>query len=190
MKGGRGDKRMKIIHYAMGALTWAGLVLAGLALVVFGPSQGAAWAERAAQAAGGWERWVWVSIGAGAMLWVGLWGLAWGLGRKRKEYVTFENENGRVTVDTEAVRTYIRGLKDEFAAVVWMKSQVKVRRGALAVGLVAGVKEGTQIPETCRMLQARTKEVLAEHLGTCDLAGVAVEIDEIRRGGAASAGRE
>jgi len=177
---------MKIVHYVMGVLTWTGLVLGGIALLLCGADADGTWTGRALGALGEAKPWHWLAAGIGVLLWVGIWGLSWALGRKRREFITFENENGRVTVDTDAVKAYLGGLKDEFAAVVWMKSQVKVRRGALAVGLVAGVKGGTQIPETCRMLQARTKEVLAEHLGTCDLAGVAVEINEIRRGGGAA----
>ncbi len=177
---------MKWLHNGIGAVTWTGLVLVGIAMLLCGIDADGSWAERGFGVLGEAKPWHWMAAGIGVLLWVVLWGLSWALGRKRREFITFENENGRVTVDTDAVKAYLGGLKDEFAAVVWMKSQVKVRRGALAVGLVAGVKGGTQIPETCRMLQARTKEVLAEHLGTCDLAGVAVEINEIRRGGGAA----
>ena len=176
---------MKWLHNGIGAVTWTGLVMGGIALLLCGVVADGAWSGRLLEALGGAKPWHWMAAGIVVLLWVGLWGLSWALGRRRREFITFENENGRVTVDTEAVRAYLGGLKGEFAAVVWLKSQVRVHRGALAVGLVAGVKEGTQIPETCRMLQARTKEVLAEHLGTCDLAGVAVEINEIRRGGGA-----
>jgi uncharacterized alkaline shock family protein YloU len=48
------------------------------------------------------------------------------------------------------------------------------------VGLVRGVKEGTQIPELCKLMQARVRDLLEEHLGVCDLAGVAIEVNEIR----------
>lgn len=177
---------MKMLHYVMGAAMWTAVVLGGIALLLCGAGADGAWSGRVLEALGDAKRWQWITAGVAVLLWVGVWGLSWALARKRREFITFENENGRVTVDTEAVKAYLRGLKDEFAAVVWLKSQVRVRRGALAVGLVAGVKAGTQIPETCRMLQARTKEVLAEHLGTCDLAGVSVEINEIRRGGGAA----
>jgi len=50
----------------------------------------------------------------------------------------------------------------------------------LVVGLVLGVKEGTRIPELCKLMQARVRELLQEHLGTCDLSGVSVEVNEIR----------
>ena len=73
------------------------------------------------------------------------------------------------------------GLKTEFAAVVWLKSLLRVHRGALEVGLILGVRDGTRIPELCKLMQARVRELLAEHLGTCDLAGVSIEVNEIQR---------
>ena len=83
-------------------------------------------------------------------------------------------------VSTSAVQSYLNSLKSEFAAVVWMKTHLQVVRGALDVGLVLGVKDGTQIPELCKLIQARVRELLEEHLGTCDLSGVSVEVNEIR----------
>jgi len=79
-------------------------------------------------------------------------------------------------------------LKNEFAAVVWQKSHLRVVRGALDVGLVLGVRDGTQIPELCKLMQARVRELLEEHLGTCDLHGVSVEVNEIRSRKPAPAG--
>ena len=70
-----------------------------------------------------------------------------------------------------------------------MKTELDARRGALSVELALGVKENTRIPELCKLIQARVKEVLAEHLGTCDLSGISVEVDEIqtRKAGGESA---
>ena len=85
-----------------------------------------------------------------------------------------------MSVSTEAVQDYLDALKNEFAAVVWQKSHLQVHRGALEVGLELGVKDGTRIPELCKLMQARVRELLEEHLGTCDLAGVSVEVNEIQ----------
>ena len=63
---------------------------------------------------------------------------------------------------------------DSIAAVV-----IAIAAIAL-VGLVLGVRDGTQIPELCKLMQARVRELLEEHLGTCDLAGVSIEVAEIR----------
>ena len=93
----------------------------------------------------------------------------------------FENENGQINVSADAVQEYLEGLKNEFAAVVWQKSLLRVQRGALQVGLILGVRDGTRIPELCKLMQARVRELLAEHLGACDLSGVAIEVNEIQR---------
>ena len=85
-----------------------------------------------------------------------------------------------MSVSASAVQAYLNGLKGEFAAVVALKTQLQVVRGALEVGLVVGVKDGTQIPELCKLMQTRVRELLEEHLGTCDLGGVSVEVNEIR----------
>jgi len=83
-------------------------------------------------------------------------------------------------LEQEEVQEYLNSLKSEFAAVLALKSHLRVVRGALDVGLVLGVRDGTQIPELCKLMQARVRELLEEHLGTCDLAGVSVEVTEIR----------
>ena len=85
------------------------------------------------------------------------------------------------TVDRGATLSIGAGFKMRPGAVL------RVRRGALDVGIVVGVKAGTQIPELCRMIQKRVGEVLAEHLGTCDLAGIGIEVNEIRPRGADAA---
>ena len=148
------------------------------------------WTEKYVREAVRWcaqvPDWGWVLAGVGLLVWLALF-LATGLPRKRKQYVTFDNENGRVSVDLEAVQKYLNGLKGEFAALTWLKSALRVRKGALQVGLVVGVKSGTQIPELCKMLQKRVQEILQEPLGTCDWEGVGVEVHEIRSRGAGNA---
>ena len=124
--------------------------------------------------------WGRAGLGAGVLLYLLAFlvaGVAW---RRKKSFIAFENENGSIRVDVEAVQAYLDGLKDEFAAIAWLKNRLRVVRGALEVGLVVGVKAGTRIPELCKLLQARVQEILQEHLGTCDFLGVSVEVNEIR----------
>ena len=124
----------------------------------------------------------WMPICAGSLLLVLLAAmpLTAALARRRRQFITFVNDNGRVTVDTDAVARHLATLRDDFAAVVWLKPCVRVAHGALRVGMVLGVRSGTQISELCRLMQARIKEVLDEHLGACDLEGIELEVDEIR----------
>jgi hypothetical protein len=169
---------MKTIHFLLGLALFLSIAAGGLALIV-SPQY-----PDFIQAAIAWgadlPAWAKVAGGIGVILFVFVYlltGLRW---KRRGDFITFENENGTVNVNAAAVQDYLNGLKGEFAAVTWLKSAVRVERGALAVGLVLGVKDGTQIPELCKLLQVRTREILEEHLGTCDMAGVSVEVNEIR----------
>ena len=171
---------MKAIHFILGLLLYLALAAGALA-VMASPVRG-----DCLQAVLGWARglppWGRVALGAGGLLYLGLFwlsGLRW---RKPKAFVAFDNENGRIAVNVDAVQAYLNGLKDEFAAVTLLKSRLQVNRGALAIGLVLGVREGTRIPELCKLIQSRVKDILEEHLGTCDLRGVAIEVNEIRAG--------
>ena len=169
---------MKIIHFLLGLALYSALVVAGLALVV--SMQYPDFIQIAQWAAHGLPAWVRVAAGVGVLVYVFaylLTGLSW---KKKGAFITFENANGTVSVSASAVQSYLNGLKGEFAAVVALKTQLQVVRGALEVGLVVGVKDGTQIPELCKLMQTRVRELLEEHLGTCDLGGVSVEVNEIR----------
>ena len=169
---------MKAIHFLLGLVLYAAIAAGGLALIVSTRyPEFIQIAQGAAHGAPGWMR---VAAGVGGLIYLFVFlltGLRWG---KRGAFITFENADGTVSVSTSAVQAYLNTLKGEFAAVVWLKTGLRVVRGALEVGLVLGVKDGTQIPELCKLMQSRVKELLAEHLGTCDLAGVSVEVNEIR----------
>lgn len=174
---------MKTIHFLLGLILYLALVAAGLGLIL--AHQFPCVTHAVLDWAVGLARWQHVCAGVGVLLWLALYFLT-GLPRHRPQYIRFGNDTGSINVSTDAVRKYIDGIRGDFAAVSWMKSAVLVRHGALEVGIVAGVKSGTQIPELCRMIQKRVGEVLAEHLGTCDLAGIGVEINEIRPRGTAA----
>ncbi len=169
---------MKAIHFILGFFLYAAIAAAGLCLMVSARMPDCL--QQAAAAVPGWPVWIHVLLGAGILFYLFLFLLTGVLWRKRRSFVTFQNENGTVSVSTDAIQKYLDGLKDEFAAIAWMKSALKVHRGVLAVGLVLGVKAGTQIPELGKMIQTRVKEILDEHLGTCDLGGISVEVNEIR----------
>ncbi len=169
---------MKIIHFLLGLVLYAAIVAAGLALVV--SMQYPDFIQMAQWAVRGLPAWMRVVAGVGVLVYLFaylLTGLSW---KKKGAFITFENDNGTVSVSASAVQSYLNGLKGEFAAVVALKTQLQVVRGALEVGLVVGVKDGTQIPELCKLMQTRVRELLEEHLGTCDLGGVSVEVNEIR----------
>ncbi len=169
---------MKVIHFLLGLVLFLSLAAAGLALLV--APRYPDFIQAAVQWGADLPNWAKTAAGVGGLLYLFVYlltGVAW---TRRADFIAFENDNGTVHVSAPAVQDYLNGLKSEFAAVTWLKSNVRVVRGALTVGLVVGVKDGTRIPELCKMLQTRVREILEEHLGACDLAGVAVEVNEIR----------
>ncbi len=168
---------MKAIHFLLGLALFLALASFGLALIV--SPEYPDFLQAAVAWGSGLPAWAKVAAGVGVVLYLSAY-LLTGFPWRRKTFIAFENENGTVSVAAEAVQEYLNSLKNEFAAVIWLKSKLRVARGALEVGLVLGVKDGTQIPEMCKLMQARVRELLEEHLGTCDLAGVSVEVNEIR----------
>ncbi|HAL91487.1 MAG TPA: hypothetical protein DCM68_00470 [Verrucomicrobia bacterium] len=169
---------MKTIHFLLGLVLFLSIAAGGLALIV--SPEYPEFIQTAIAWGSGLPDWAKAAAGVGVVLYVFAYLLTGMMWRRRKTFITFENENGTVSVGTDAVQEYLNGLKGEFAAVVWLKSHLRVVRGALEVGLVLGVKDGTQIPELCKLMQTRVRELLEEHLGTCDLRGVSVEVNEIR----------
>ncbi len=169
---------MKAIHFLLGLGLFLSIAAGGLAVIV--SPQYPEFIQTAIAWGSDLPDWAKVAAGTGVVAYLFaylLTGLAW---RRRRTFITFENENGTVCVSTDAVQSYLNSLKDEFAAVVWLKTRLRVVRGALDVGLSLGVRDGTRIPEMCKLMQERVRELLEEHLGTCDLAGVSVEVNEIR----------
>jgi uncharacterized alkaline shock family protein YloU len=168
---------MKAIHFLLGLVLFLSIAAGGMALMV--STEYPEFIQIAQGAVHGLPGWMRVAAGVGVVLYLFAY-LLTGLKWRKGSFITFENANGTVSVSTDAVRDYLNELKGEFAAVVWLKSHLRAVRGALEVGLVLGVKDGTQIPELCKLMQARVRELLEEHLGTCDLHGVSVEVNEIR----------
>lgn len=169
---------MKVLHFLLGLVLFLSLAAGGLALIV--SPEYPDFIQMAVAWGAGLPAWGKVATGVGAILFLFAY-LLTGLRWRKPSFITFENESGTVSVSTEAIQEYLGKLKDEFAAVLWLKTHLEAKRGALAVGLVLGVKDGTRIPEMCKLMQGRVRELLEEHLGTCDLSGVSVEVNEIRR---------
>jgi uncharacterized alkaline shock family protein YloU len=171
---------MKILHFLFGFVLYAAFLAASL-LLVFAKAAEPCLRE-SLLAFAGWPVWKFVLLGSGLLALLFLFVLT-GLRRtKPPRIIRFRNADGAIAVDIPAVEKYLDEIKSEYAALVRLDSSVAVLDGRVAVALRAGVKEGTQIPELCKMLQARVKEILAEHLGNCDLAGIGVDVDEIRTG--------
>ena len=169
---------MKAIHFLLGLVLFLAIAALGLAVIV--SPRYPDYLQMAIAFGSSWPDWIKVTAGVLVTLYPFAYLLTGVALRRRKHFITFQNDNGTVSVSTDAVQDYLNELKGEFAAVAWLKSHLRVVRGALDVGLVLGVKDGTQIPELCKLMQARVRDLLEEHLGVCDLAGVSIEVNEIR----------
>lgn len=169
---------MKVVHFLLGLILYAALAAAGLALMISTRyPECIQWVQAWGQGVPAWGR---VALGVGGILYLFIF-LLTGLPRRRKRsLITFENENGAISIQTDAIQEYLDKLEEEFAAVASLQTRLQVVRGALAVGLTLAVREGTRIPELCKLMQERVREILEEHLGTCDLRGITVEVNEIR----------
>ena len=109
---------MKALNLILSAIFYLVLAALGIGLIVF---FGAAPAEYVAKV----QNWLhempaWIPILSGSVLLVFLAAipLTGALARRKRQFITFENESGKVTVDTEAVSRYLLTLRDEYPALL------------------------------------------------------------------------
>lgn len=168
---------MKTLHVLFGLLFFVAVVaLAGAA--IWGARSAATWAEVLNGVRG--ERYLVMGAGAALLLLVLLYILTASKPRRLIEpFITFENESGSVSVSTRAIGEVVARAGDEFAAVMGLESAVRPVGGSIEVTLDVRVRGGTQIPELCRMLQDRVREIIRENLGLTDIRGVRITVREI-----------
>lgn len=179
---------MKTLNLVLSAIFYLALAALGIGLIVFFGAAPAEYVDKVQTWLQEMPRWIPILSGAVLLVFLAAIPLTGAIARRKRQFISFENESGKVTVDTEAVSRYLLTLRDEYAAIVWLKPALRVSHGALRVGMALGVRAGTQITELCKLLQTRTKEILEEHLGTCDLLGIELEVDEIRHGNSRKSG--
>ena len=104
---------------------------------------------------------------AGATLWVlALLVFFTSLTRKKtSNYLTFNNEDGTVNINTDAIADYVVRLSSEFPSVVHMKPVVKPARRHMDIVISLKVKAGAQVNDICELLQKRVRETIASGLG-------------------------
>ena len=99
--------------------------------------------------------------------------------QEREQFLTFDNEKGAVSISMKAIRDFLAGVGDEFAAILSLQPSLRASSNGLEVELDVRVRAGTQIPELCRMLQDRVKENIMSNLGISDIRGIRVSVHEI-----------
>lgn len=167
---------MKVLHVLTGLLLFA-LLIALSGAVGYLALSAETWRQALARA--GSERLLALSGGIVLFLLVLLFLLTGVPRRVSEQFVTFENENGSVSVSAQAIAGLIERVRDEFAAVIELKPAIRPVGGSIGVDLDVKVRGGTQIPELCRLLQERVRETIRENLGLADIRGVRIAVREI-----------
>jgi uncharacterized alkaline shock family protein YloU len=103
-------------------------------------------------------------------------------GRTRREkarILTFRNEDGAVSISSDAISEYLTRLMAEFPSIVKMRPRVVPRRNEVDIVADVRVKAGPQIHEICEMLQRRIRETMVSGLGISEVRRVEVSVKQI-----------
>lgn len=120
-----------------------------------------------------------VAIGILLLLTVLIYVGTFGPARPRKHFISFESEDGSVSISINAVRDFIRKLGDEFSAVISMDPQIRCEKNFVSIDLNVRVQTGSRIPTLSQMLQDRVRESIREGLGIIEVRDIKVNVQEI-----------
>jgi len=99
--------------------------------------------------------------------------------RRRERFLSFDSENGTVSISTEAISDYVSKLREEFPSIVSLRPKVIPGRRVIDIIMDVRVKAGPQIHEVCEVLQKRVREVMSGGLGISEVRRVEVSVKEI-----------
>ncbi len=102
-----------------------------------------------------------------------------GPARSRSRYISFESDNGDVSISVNAVRDFVRKIGDEFGAVVSLEPQIRSEKDMISIDLNVKIQTGTRIPELSQMLQDRVRESIRNGLGIVEVRDIKVKVQEI-----------
>ena len=121
------------------------------------------------------EFWMGLGLVSLAVLFAGT-----GIRRKQRErFLSFENENGRVSISTIAIGDHVAKLSAEFPAIVRMHPRVVPARNTIDIIVDLKVRAGSQVHEVCELLQQRIRESMTSDLGISQVRRVEVNVKEI-----------
>jgi len=121
------------------------------------------------------EFWVGLGLFSLALLFAGT-----GIRRQQREkFLSFENENGRVSISTIAIADHLAKLSAEFPAIVRMHPKVVPSRNTIDIIVDLKVRAGSQVHEVCELLQQRIRESMISDLGISQVRRVEVNVKEI-----------
>lgn len=99
--------------------------------------------------------------------------------RSRKHYISFDSENGSVSISINAVRDFVRKIGDEFGAVVSMDPKIRTEKNQLCIDLDVKIQTGSRLPELSEKLQGRVRESIRDGLGIIDIREIKVKVQEM-----------
>ena len=122
-----------------------------------------------------------IGVGAGlvvlavVLVYLGTFGPA----KSRKRFISFDSENGSVSISVNAVREFIRKLGDEFGAIVTMEPKIRSEKNLISIDLDVKIQTGSRIPDLSQMLQDRVRESIRDGLGIVEVREIKVKVQEI-----------
>jgi len=107
--------------------------------------------------------------------------LRWGgsFGRKKKNFIDFQSDDGSVGISTKAIQDFIERVGKEFAAVKSIQSELIQKKGGLDVAINVKVRSGNKIPELSQMHEQRSRESVRESLGLEEIRNITIKVQEI-----------
>lgn len=99
--------------------------------------------------------------------------------RRVEQFLTFENDEGSVSISMKAVKEFLTRLQGEYAALIQMTPTVIPRANHVDIVLDVKVRSGSHVPELCQSLQSRVRQSLSDNLGLTDVHEVKVNVCEI-----------
>lgn len=123
----------------------------------------------------------WTAFGGGVlyfMVWL-MFFWTWRSGRPRERFLTFDGEQGPVSISTLAIADFITRLAAEFPSIARIEPRVIPGRDMIDIFLNVRVKAGTQVNDMCHLLQQRVRQSLTDEMGIPEVNNIKVNIKGI-----------
>lgn len=169
--------KKRLLNRVTGAAIWILFLLGGGAVIysnLFGVQEGLLGLFRAEGA-----RLQAMTIGSVMVLLSVLYVLTIVPARPRLRFVTFESDEGEVSISVHAVRDFIRKIGDEFSAIHQIDPKIHADRDQIRIDLDVKIVSGSRVPELSQLLQARVREGIRDGLGIAEVRVIKVRVQEI-----------
>jgi uncharacterized alkaline shock family protein YloU len=93
--------------------------------------------------------------------------------------LSFDREGGRVSIATKVIEDYIAKLSVEFPAITRMNPRVTAARDSIDIVVDVRIKAGPQIKEICEILQQRVRDSMLSGLGIAQVRYVEINVRKI-----------